>query len=116
MNLNHLNLPVTDVRAAHDFLERHFEMRSMGAGNTSMMGLNDASGFALVLMKLGANAEIVYPDGFHLGFTQQTPEQVHAVHQRLTEAGFDVPAPRNVHGGWSFYFAAPGGFTIEVSC
>jgi lactoylglutathione lyase len=116
MRLNHLNLPVSDVLAAHAFLETYFGLTTMGAGNPKMMGLNDSSGFSLVLMKLGADAETAYPDGFHIGFTQQNAEEVQSIYQRLKDDGFDVPVPREIHGGWSFYFLAPGGFTVEVSC
>jgi lactoylglutathione lyase len=33
-------------------------------------------------------------------------------HVNLT--GFDVDSPSRPHGSWTFYFTAPGGFTIEV--
>ena len=52
MNLNHLNLAVTDVRAAGAFLERYFGMRSEG-GNAGMGFLRDERGFVLSLMKAG---------------------------------------------------------------
>ena len=32
----------------------------------------------------------------------------------LKADGFDVPPPSRQHGSWTFYFDAPGGFTIEV--
>ena len=36
------------------------------------------------------------------------------INKRLKDDGYDVPAPSRQHGPWTFYFRAPGGFTIEV--
>ena len=54
MKLNHLNLTVSDVAKAHDFLQKHFGLRDMGRSNDTMAGLYDDDGFALVLMKAAA--------------------------------------------------------------
>ena len=116
MQLNHLNLTVTDVAAAHTFLKTYFGLRDMGVGNTNMAGLFDDDGFSLVLMHAGKAAEVSYPASFHIGFTQPSEAQVDALNQRLKDDGFDVPPPRRMHGAWAFYFQAPGGFIIEVSC
>ncbi len=116
MKLNHLNLTVTDVLEAQHFLETYFGLRPMEGGNINMRGLFDDSGFSLVLMRGGKRAEVVYPEGFHIGFAQANEAQVDAINQRLKEDGFDVPAPQRLHGSWAFYFHAPGGFMIEVSC
>jgi catechol-2,3-dioxygenase len=115
MQLNHLNLTVTDVSEAKSFLEMYFGLHSMEGGNSNMSGLFDDSGLTLVLMRGGKAAKVRYPEGFHIGFTQASEEQVNAINQRLKDDGFDVPAPRRLHGSWAFYFQAPGGFMIEVS-
>jgi lactoylglutathione lyase len=115
MRFNHLNLTVADVARAHDFLEKYFGLRSMGAGNASMAGLYDDDGFALVLMKSTPGSEARYPRTFHLGFLQESETNVNEIHQRLVEDGFDVMPPRRIHGAWAFYFEAPGGFAIEVA-
>jgi hypothetical protein len=36
------------------------------------------------------------------------------LNRSLKADGFDVPPPSRQHGSWTFYFDAPGGFTIEV--
>jgi hypothetical protein len=41
---------------------------------------------------------------------------VNEINQRLRDDGFDVAPPTKQHGSWTFYFLAPGGFTIEVLC
>ena len=116
MKLNHLNLAVSDLDAASRFLEKHFGLRGMGPGNEAMTGLYDDEGFALVLMKAPHESELRYPRSFHIGFTRPTVEEVNEIHRRLVEDGIAAPAPARMHGAWAFYFNAPGGFRVEVSC
>jgi lactoylglutathione lyase len=97
MKLNHLNLVVVDVPAAHAFLETYFGLQSMEGGNNNMRGLVDSNGFTLVLMGIGSGSDSPYPDGFHIGFIQDSEEQVRVIHQRLTSDGFDVPGLSLMH-------------------
>jgi hypothetical protein len=57
---------------------------------------------------------VSYPASFHVGFIQPNPERVDEINRRLKEDGYDVPPPSRQHGSWTFYFRAPGGFTVEV--
>ena len=52
--------------------------------------------------------------GFHIGFIQDSEEDVNQINQRLRDDGYQVPKPARLHGSWTFYFQAPGGFTVEV--
>jgi lactoylglutathione lyase len=115
MKLNHLNLTVTDVPEARDFLAKYFGMKDIG-GNKNISFLTDENGIVLTLtsMKVGGEAEVRYPATFHIGFGQESKEQVDEINARLKGDGFDVPPPSRQHGSWTFYFLAPGGFTIEV--
>jgi catechol-2,3-dioxygenase len=115
MMLNHLNLTVTNVRETHQFLQKYFGMRDMG-GNNNIAFLSDDNGLFLSLtsMKMGKETEVRYPSLFHIGFGQESEERVNEINRRLKEDGFDVPPPSRQHGSWTFYFQAPGGFTIEV--
>jgi catechol-2,3-dioxygenase len=115
MILNHLNLTVTDVLASQRFLETYFGLVPTG-GNKNIALLRDDAGMILTLtsMKLGNEQEVRYPATFHIGFVQQNEEQVNEINRRLKSDGFDVPPPSKQHGSWTFYFLAPGGFTIEV--
>jgi len=59
-----------------------------------------------------------YPRQFdilHIGFIQKSREDVDALYEHLSADGWEVQAPRNVHGAWSFYFRAKGGYFIEVT-
>jgi catechol 2,3-dioxygenase-like lactoylglutathione lyase family enzyme len=116
MKLNHINLTVTDVREASDFLVNYFGMRSMG-GNQGMGFLTDEAdgwGFVLTLMKATEGTQGTYPGNFHIGFFIEGKATVDKLHQRLKEDGFDVPSPEDTGHSYGFYVKAPGGFTVEV--
>ena len=112
MKLNHLNLTVSDVRAASAFLETYFGLRSMG-GNAGMAFLSDDDGFVLTLMKASKTTNVTYPGNFHIGFFVESEAIVDAINRRLKDDGYDV-APPERHHAYTFYVAAPGGFTIEL--
>ena len=71
MKLNHLNLTVTDVLEAQQFLEKYFGMKN-GGGNRNIAFLTDIGGMVLTLtsMKVGGEDEVRYPATFHIGFCQ----------------------------------------------
>ena len=116
MKLNHLNLTVTDPVALHDFLVKYFGLKPWGKPNATMALLSDDNGMVLTLMspRMTKETEVRYPGSFHIGFVQETEEQVNEIHQRLKSDGIDAPSPSRQHGSWTFYFDAPGGITVEV--
>jgi catechol 2,3-dioxygenase-like lactoylglutathione lyase family enzyme len=123
MTLNHLNLTVVDPLETSAFLAKYFNLRP-GGGNAGMQMLNDDHGMVLTLIKarhedLAASggtppAAVKYPSSFHVGFIQPSRDSVNDINARLRADGFDVEPPSMQHGAWTFYFTAPGGFTIEV--
>lgn len=110
MILNHLNLAVSDVPAAKDFLLKYFGLRELGGGNKNRAFLLDDAGLVLSMFK-AKNVE--YPGTFHIGFVQPSEAKVDELNQRLRDDGFDVDPPQRAHA-WTFYIKAPGGFTVEV--
>lgn len=115
MQLNHLNLPVPDVLATADYLKQFFGMKELGPKVTRTMALlRDDSGMVLNISNFNRADSVTYPETFHIGFTRDSREEVDAIYQRLAEAGRANTPPRSFHGSWTFYVAAPGGFTIEV--
>lgn len=116
MKLNHLNLTVDDAAETAAFLEKYFGMRPPEGVKVSktFAVLFDEDGFVLTLIRGKRGEAISYPDYFHIGFIQPTEERVNEIHAQLKEDGFDVPPPARLHDSWTFYFKAPGGFTIEV--
>lgn len=112
MKLNHLNLTVTDVRAASTFLETYFGLRSTG-GNAGMAFLTDDNGLVLTLMKAGKATSVTYPGNFHIGFFVESEATVDAINRRLKDDGYAVAPPERLHA-YTFYVEAPGGFTVEL--
>jgi lactoylglutathione lyase len=49
-----------------------------------------------------------------VGFIQESEQRVDEINQRLKDDGFEVDPPARLHGSWTFYFRAPGGFMVEV--
>jgi len=117
MKLNHLNLTVSNVLETHRFLQKHFGLKGLGGEPSEAMGfLSDDNGLVLSLFRAAKGTEVKYPPGFHVGFVQENEARVDQINQRLREDGFKVPRPARLHGSWTFYFQAPGGFTVEVLC
>jgi lactoylglutathione lyase len=112
VRLNHVNLTVTDVRAAAQFLETYFGLETRG-GNAGMAFLSDGDGFVLTLMKARGSDPPAYPSTFHIGFFIEDEDRVDEINRRLKEDGFDVAPPTRSHA-YGFYVEAPGGFTVEL--
>lgn len=112
MKLNHLNLTVTNVRAASAFLETYCGLRPMGgnAGMSFMTDQDEGWGFVLTLTKASV---VEYPGIFHVGFFVASREEVDDVNRRLKEDGFEVAPPEDTGHSYGFYVDAPGGFTVE---
>jgi catechol 2,3-dioxygenase-like lactoylglutathione lyase family enzyme len=115
MALNHLNLTAPNVPQTRAFFETYFRFRCVaGHQEDALVVLVDESGFVLTLNNFDKAGEVVYPGAFHVGFRQDSREQVDALYQRLKAGGFDMKPPHEFHGAWTFYFRAPGGFLVEV--
>jgi catechol 2,3-dioxygenase-like lactoylglutathione lyase family enzyme len=115
MRLNHLNLTVPDVPETQAFFETYFGFRRVAQmGRDTIAVLVDESGFILTLNNFDKATEVEYPGAFHIGFMQESRQQVDEMYERLKSAGLAAEAPKEFHGAWTFYFRAPGGFLVEV--
>lgn len=113
MKLNHINLGVTEIAPTVAMFETYFGLTPMGLPvNDKMAFLTDDAGAVLSLFRV---KDATYPKIFHIGFIQETTDEVRAIHARLAEGGFEPEEPREEHGRFTFYFKAPGGFTVEVN-
>ena len=65
-----------------------------------------------VLRMARAARDVREVDG--IGFIVESRDRVNQINQRLRDDGIETGAPAHQHGAWTFYFTAPGGFTIEV--
>lgn len=114
MNLNHLGLGVTEVPETVAMLEKYFGLRRLEHSpvNAKMGFLNDDSGALITLFKV---PDATYPKIFHIGFMQDKVERVLDLHEQLTTDGFNPGQTKEEFGRLTFYFTAPGGFTVEVN-
>lgn len=114
MRLNHLNLVVSDVLKTQAFLQTYFDFHPLTKGSPALTVLRDETGLVLTLTNFGKVTEVSYPPDFHIGFVQPSQEAVNTIHRRFKDDGFEVESPKVIHGSWTFYLRAPGGFLIEV--
>ena len=117
MKLNHLNLTVTDAAETAGFLTKYFGLRHIDGAppaSATMAFLTDENSMVLSMFRGKRGVEVEYPGIFHIGFIQESEEQVTQINERLRSDGYAVGKPSRLHGSWTFYFKAPGGFTIEV--
>ena len=116
MRINHLNLTVTDVTAAAEFLTTYFGLTNQGgnAGMTILTDQPDYGGMILTLMKARAATFTGYPETFHVGFFIESRQAVDELSARLSADGFDAGQPEDTGHSYGFYVHAPGGFTVEV--
>ena len=114
MILNHINLGVSDVPATVAMFETYFGLHPVAGfpGDARMAFLNDDAGGLVSLFKVN---DVTYPKIFHVGFMRPTVAEVDDIHARLVAAGLEPGRPREEHGRYTFYFQAPGGFTVEVN-
>jgi catechol 2,3-dioxygenase-like lactoylglutathione lyase family enzyme len=115
MRLNHVNLTVPSVPQSREFFETYFGLRCIAEkGRDALAVLLDESGFVLTLNNFGNATKVEYPGAFHVGFMQESPEQVDEMYARLKSGGFEMEPPKHFHGAWTFYLHAPGGIMVEV--
>jgi catechol 2,3-dioxygenase-like lactoylglutathione lyase family enzyme len=116
LQLNHLDLQVRDVQRCVTLLETYFgfELRSSRT-SPAIAILSDREGFTLVLQRLRDDSQ-TYPDGFHIGFLRDTPEQVRDFHTRARADGLQVSDVIENGRGTLVYFQSHDLCLIEVSC
>lgn len=116
MQLNHINLTVTDAQQARRFFETYFGLKSVEGTSESagFIALKDDVGFVVTLMQGKKDLDLNYPSTFHIGFLGQGKEVTQQLYERLKTDGFDVKPPGHFRAG-EFYFTTPFGITIQVS-
>lgn len=116
MQLNHLDLQVSDVYAARAFFETHFGLECMYQRGPDIAFFRSDTGFSFGVSNLrGQTSPPIYPPDFHIGFILGEASEVEATYERLIRAGVEVQsAPRE--GGPNLYFMClgPDGIPIEV--
>jgi lactoylglutathione lyase len=112
MQLNHFDLAVPDLEAAVAFFEKGFGFKVVSSFDDMRILTGDGP-FVLALTRC---AEPRYPDSFHIGFLQSSPEAVTDAYQRLLAAGIAVAAPpASKYGAFIFHCQVPGGVPVEIA-
>ena len=83
MKLNHLDLPVSDVEAAHEFFERFFGLRCTCQRRGEIAMLEDEAGFQLGVSNLRGLPPAAYPPDFHVGFVLERAGEVQEIYDSL---------------------------------
>jgi catechol 2,3-dioxygenase-like lactoylglutathione lyase family enzyme len=116
MNLNHLDLPVSDIAQTRAFFERHFGFKEVYSREDGLTVLLDEDGFALTLSPLPEGKPVSYPDGFHVGFNVDCEDDLFEVHRTLVTAGVSIVRPLgDLAGTMTFHCHAPGSLLVEVA-
>lgn len=104
MTINHINLPVSNVKRVSEFFETYLAFTIAEVkGDYAIAVLKNESNFILVIMPLKAND--VYPDAFHIGFMLDSIEDVDALHKKLSEGGINLSqSPKKIRDSYGFYF------------
>ena len=92
MKLRHLNLRVRDATACRDFYEAHFGFHPAFEADGGYFIRHD-DGFLLALIPADRHAPL--PDGFHIGFVADTPDDVLVRHAVLADAGVRTSDPED---------------------
>jgi lactoylglutathione lyase len=112
MQLNHFDLSVPDLDAAVAFFEKGFGFKVVNAFDDMRILVGEGP-FVLALTRC---AEPLYPESFHIGFLQASPEAVTQAYQRLLAAGIEVQAPpAHKFGAFIFHCHVPGGIPVEIA-
>lgn len=112
MQLNHIDLSVPDLDAAVAFFENGFGFKVIKCFDDMRILAGDGP-FMLALTQC---AEPRYPESFHIGFLQASPEAVTETYQRLLASGIAVLAPpASLYGAFIFHALAPGGIRVEIA-
>ena len=118
MQFNHANFAVADVRAAAEFLTRHFDFAIVGEAHDNFVVLIGEGGFVRNFMATG-KAEASYHKNFHIGFFVGSIAEVRLKHAELVAAAYGPGEVQQFSRGGNrtttFYCEAPGGFLVEVA-
>ena len=90
-------------------------MRPHGEGQKNFDVLFDDDDLVLTLIGVGRSKQVSYPKTFHIGFIQPTEADVDEVNRVGSgRTAHDIEVAEPPARRWTFYFEAPGGFTVEV--
>ena len=115
MQINHLDLQVSDVPATAALLEELLGLRvASNRGSTAISILEDGAGFTLVLQRR-KREDGQYPEGFHFGCLVPDESIVVDFQARARARGLDVSDVQRNGRGVLCYARIGDGILLEVS-
>jgi catechol 2,3-dioxygenase-like lactoylglutathione lyase family enzyme len=116
MNLNHIDLPVSDIDGARAFFETYFGFQCVFAREDGLTVLLDETNFALTLSAPPLGEKLSYPTGFHVGFNLREEHELLEAYRLLSASGVEIVRPLGELGGaLTFQCNAPGAVLVELS-
>ncbi len=117
MQLNHINLPVPNVKETAAFFEKFFRFTCIDIKGDGIIAiLKGEDDFLLVLSKLDAQSPQAYMRDFHIGFMVKQQHEVVDIYNNLKDSGANVDRePAKIRSSFGFYFYAPGNIMVEVA-
>lgn len=113
MQLNHVDLQVTDVQATAAFFVRYFHFTLISNPHSPAIAiLSGEGGVTLVLQR--RTDQRPWPEGFHIGFIVDDVAKVHAFHAEVTAAGVHA-SPVETNGRGTMTYCRFEDLLIEVS-
>lgn len=105
MKLNHINLVVSNIADAIKLFETYFSFKCTDIkGDNIVAILKGADDFTLVIMT-DKNGQTTYPNAFHIGFIQDSEDEVTKIYTALKNGGIDGgQEPRKIRNSFGFYF------------
>jgi catechol 2,3-dioxygenase-like lactoylglutathione lyase family enzyme len=114
VDLDHLNLRVRDAEACRDFYVEHFGFEPAFEADGGYF-LRNRHGFLLALVPASTHQHL--PDGFHIGFSLDSPDEVVAVQASLVASGVETTEVQDSRPGEdyvTFRCWDPDGTEIEL--
>ncbi|HKV44456.1 MAG TPA: VOC family protein [bacterium] len=115
MNLNHVDLQVSDVDAAREFFEKFFGLRCTYQRAKQIALLEDDAGFSLGVSNLRGAPPAAYPPDFHVGFVLERASDVRDLYDLVKAAGVAIKFDLAEAGpNLAFQCIGPDGIPVEV--
>ncbi len=112
MDLNHIQLNTTDVKAAAEFYGRHLGFTVQKKHGDGLF-LWNKHGFMMAINPLPENP--TFPDWFHIGFRLDTADEVKSMYTKMVEGKCKIKAELQEHDDFVFFRCVdPTGYVIEI--
>ncbi|MDB4927552.1 MAG: hypothetical protein JWM10_36 [Myxococcaceae bacterium] len=112
MQLNHIDLQVTDVVRSAAFFARYFGFRQTSNPASPAIAILAGDGGVVLVLQRRTDAA-PWPDGFHVGFLVEDAATVHAFRDAAHADGCEV-SPVVTNGRGTMTYCRHDGFLVEV--